>query len=301
MFGFDSINIFIQVLINGILFGTMYGIAALGLSLIFGTMQIIFIAQGVMIVLGAYCTFWMFSLFGIDPYLSIFIVVPGAMLLGGGTYQILFRKISGRGESGKAASLLLAFGLMSLMENLMSVLWTPNTRSVRTGYTASSFDFMGINFSFTRLMAFFMAVAATILVMLFLKKTMLGKAVRAASEDLESAKLVGITPHKVNTITFSIGIGLAGLAGVATATTYSFDPYFGFIFSLKAMIALALGGMGSIFGALMGGILLGVIENIGAFIWSGGWADVLSYGVFLMVLLFKPEGLFTRNRMGERP
>ena len=297
MFGFDSIDIFIQVIINGILFGTMYGIAALGLSLIFGTMQIIFIAQGVMIVLGAYGTFWLFILFGIDPYLSIVFVVPGAMLLGASVYRFLFQKISGRGESGKAASLLLAFGLMSLLENLMTVLWTPNTRSVRTGYTASSFEIWTINFSFTRLMAFFMAVAATIAVLLFLKKTMMGKAVRAASENLASAKLVGITPERVNTITFSIGIGLAGLAGVATATTYSFDPYFGFVFSLKAMIALALGGMGSISGALMGGIILGIIENIGAFVWSGGWADVLSYGVFLMVLLLRPQGLFSRTTM----
>jgi branched-chain amino acid transport system permease protein len=171
------------------------------------------------------------------------------MLFGAGTYRLLFKNISGRGEAGKAASLLLAFGMMSFLENLMTVLWTPNTRSIRTSYTAIGFDFLGINFSFARLMAFVMALVATILVTLFLKKTMLGKAVRAASENLESAKLVGITPHKVNTITFAIGIGLAGLAGIATATTYSCDPYFGFVFSLKAMIALALGGMGSIFGA----------------------------------------------------
>ena len=298
MLGFDSIDIFIQVLVNGILFGTMYGIAALGLSLIFGTMQIIFIAQGVMIVLGAYGTFWLFKLMGLDPYVSILLVVPAAALFGAGVYQLLFRKVAGRGESGKAASLLLAFGMMYFMENLMSVLWTPNARAVRTSYTAFGFDAMGINFSFTRLMAFILALLATIGVTLFLKKTMLGKAVRAASENLQSATLVGITPHKVNTLTFAMGIGLAGLAGVATATTYSFDPYFGFIFSLKAMIALALGGMGSIFGAFMGGIILGVIESLGAFIWTGGWADVLSYGAFIVVLLFKPEGLFTRSSMG---
>jgi branched-chain amino acid transport system permease protein len=112
---------------------------------------------------------------------------------------------------------------------------------------------------------------------------------------------VGITPHKVNGITFAIGIGLAGLAGVATGTTYSFDPYFGFIFSLKAMIALAIGGMGSVVGALCGGILLGVIESLGAFILTGGWADVISYAVFLLVLMFKPEGLFVRAGNSERP
>ena len=291
----ESATIWLQVLINGILFGTMYGIAALGLSLIFGTMQIIFIAQGVMIVLGAYGAFWLFKLLGVDPYVSIVIIVPCALFFGMGVYQLLFRRVAGRGEGGKAASLLLAFGLMALLENLMSVLWTPNTRAVRTVYTAFGFDFLGINFSFTRLMAFFMALMATIGVTLFLKRTMLGKAVRAASENLESATLVGITPHKVNSITFAMGIGLAGLAGIATATTYSFDPYFGFIFSLKAMIALALGGMGSIFGALFGGIILGVIESVVSFIWTGGWADVASYGAFIVVLLFKPEGLFTRS------
>jgi branched-chain amino acid transport system permease protein len=297
MFGFDSVSILIQVLINGVLFGTMYGIAALGLSLIFGTMQIIFIAQGEMIVLGAYGSFWLYKLLGVDPYLSILIVVPCAFFFGSGVYQLLFRKVAGRGETGKAASLLLAFGLMSFLQNLMSVLWTPNTRAIRTNYTAFGFDFLGINFSFTRLMAFIMALLATIAVTLFLKRTMLGKAVRAVSEDLESAMVVGITPHKVNTLTFAMGIGLASLAGIASATTYSFDPYFGFIFSLKAMIALALGGMRSIFGALFGGIILGVIESVGAFIWTSGWADVLSYGAFLVVLLFKPEGLFTRTSM----
>ena len=302
MFGFDSIDILIQVLVNGVLFGTMYGIAALGLSLIFGTMQIIFIAQGVMIVLGAYGAFWLFSLLGVDPYLSILVVVPCAMLFGAGIYRLLFKKVSGRGETGKAASLLLSFGLMALLENLMSVLWTPNTRAIRTDYAGFGFSILEIHFSFSRLMAFVMALLATIAVTLFLKKTMLGKAVRATSENVESATLVGITPHKVNTLTFSMGIGLAGLAGVATATTYSFDPYFGFIFSLKAMIALALGGMGSIFGALFGGIILGVIESLGSFVWTGGWADVLSYGVFMLVLLFKPEGLFTRTPMStERP
>ena len=302
MLGFDSPALVIQVAVNGILFGTMYGIAALGLSLIFGTMQIIFIAQGVMIVLSAYGSYWLFSLLGIDPYLSILIIIPAAMLFGGAVYRLLFKRISGHGESSKAASLLLAFGIMFLLENLMTVLWTPNTRAIRTSYSAIGFELLGITLSLSRVIAFGMALGASILVTLFLKKTMLGMAVRAASENLESATLVGITPHKVNTLTFAIGIGLAGLAGVATATTYSFDPYFGFLFSLKAMIALALGGMGSIFGAFLGGIFLGVVESFGSFIWTGGWADALSYGVFLLVLLFRPEGIFTRTSMsGARP
>jgi branched-chain amino acid transport system permease protein len=286
-----TLDIFFQLLINGILFGTMYGIAAIGLSLIFGTMQIIFIAQGAMIILAAYGSFWVFELFSIDPYLSIILVVPASLILGFGIYQLLFRKVA---RAGKFPSLLIAFGLMALLENLMSALFTPNPRGIRTIYTAYGISALGLKISFTRLMAFVMAVLATIGVTAFLKKTLLGKAVRAASENLESATLVGITPHWVNSITFAIGIGLAGLAGVATATTYSFDPYFGFVFSLKAMIALALGGMGSVVGALMGGIILGVLESFGAFFLTGGWADAIAYGVFLLVLMFKPEGLFVR-------
>ena len=107
--------------------------------------------------------------------------------------------------------------------------------------------------------------------------------------------LFGITPHQVNAITFAFGIGLAGLAGVATATTYAFDPFSGFVFSLKAMIALALGGMGNVSGALFGGILLGVVENYTGFLLSGVWSDVISYAVFLLVLMVKPEGLFSRD------
>jgi branched-chain amino acid transport system permease protein len=298
MFYLPPLDILLQILINGILFGSMYGIAAIGLSLIFGTMQIIFIAQGTMIVLAAYGTYWLFDLFSLDPYLSIFIIYPAALVLGIGLYQVLFRKVA---RAGKFPSLLIAFGLMTLLENLMSVMWTPNPRAIRTDYTAYALTFLDIRISFTRLMAFAMAILATTGVALFLKKTLMGKAVRAVSENLESATLVGITPHWVNAITFGIGIGLAGLAGIATATTYSFDPYFGFVFSLKAMIALAIGGMGNVIGAVAGGILLGVLESFGSFFLTGGWADVISYAAFLLVLMFRPEGLFILSSNTERP
>lgn len=289
---FIPIDILLQLLINGFLFGTMYGIAAIGLSLIFGTMQIVFIAQGTMIILAAYGSFWLFRLWAIDPYVSILIVVPLSLIVGMGLYQVFFRKVA---RAGKFPSLLIAFGLMVLLENLMSVVFTANARGIQTDYASYAFNIRGTTISFTRLMAFIMAVLGTVGVAFFLKRTLLGKAVRAASENLEYAMLVGIIPHQVNSVTFALGIGLAGLAGVATATTYSFDPFTGFVFGLKAMIALALGGMGSVAGALLGGMLLGALESFGAFFFSGVWADVISYAVFLLVLMFKPEGLFSRD------
>jgi len=291
--GFLSLHSLSQILINGLLFGTMYGIAAIGVSLIFGTMQIIFIAQGAMIVLAAYLSFWLFSLFFLDPFLSILLLVPTFLVVGAGLYQVLFRKVA---YAGKNPSLLIAFGFMIMLENLMSLLWTPNTRAIRTSYTAYGIEWLGLQISFTRLVAFVLAVLATVVVTLFLKRTLMGRAVRAASEDLGAATMIGIGTHWVNSITFGMGIGLAALAGIATATTFPFDPYFGFIFSLKALIAVAFGGIGSVWGAFLGGILLGVIESLGFYFLSGVWADAISYVVFLLVLMLKPEGLFSGIR-----
>ncbi len=292
MTGFSSFSIFLQILINGTLFGSMYGVAAIGLSLIFGSMQIIFIAQGSIIILAAYFTYWIFTLTSVDPFFCLFLSLPIFLGLGWVLYVGLFHKVAG---VGKNPSLLLAFGLMILLENLMSIVWTPNPRAVKTAYTALGLSVGSMQISFTRLMVFLTSLTATGLVFLFMKKTLWGKAVRGASEDMRTAALMGISPRRVSSITFGIGIALAGIAGVATATTYPFDPYFGFIFSLKALIAVAFGGMGSVVGALLGGILLGVIESMASYTISGGWADGISYAAFLLVLMFRPEGIFGRS------
>lgn len=284
--------IFLQILVNGILYGGLYGAAAIGLSLIFGSMQIIFIAQGTMMILAAYFTYWLFSLGGVDPLFSFMISLPVFGALGAILYKFFFKRVA---RAGKNPTLLLAFGLMVLLENVMALLWSPNTRTVTTGYTAKAWSFLGLNISFTRLIVFLIAITATGLVFLFLQKTMWGKAVRGSSEDPTAAAILGISPAKVATLTFAIGIGLAGIAGVAVATTYPFDPYFGFLFSLKALIAVAVGGLGSVSGALLGGIFLGVFENMGSYALSAGWADAISYLVFILVLIFRPEGLFGRS------
>ncbi|HEX9909872.1 MAG TPA: branched-chain amino acid ABC transporter permease, partial [Desulfatiglandales bacterium] len=218
MLEYLSFGLIVQLLVNGILFGTMYGIAAIGLSLIFGTMRIIFIAQGTMIIFLAYVCYWLFRLLGIDPYLSLILVVPLSLLLGTGFYQTLFKEAAALED--KNISLLIAIGLMFFMENFMTVIWTGNPRSILTTYTSLVFRPLGIDLTFTRLIALLMAVLSTVGVILFLKKTLIGMAVRAASEDMVSATLMGIDPHRVNAVAFAIGIGLAGVAGVSLATIY---------------------------------------------------------------------------------
>jgi len=279
-----------QLAINSILFGSMYGIAAIGLSLIFGTMRIVFLAQGTVIIFFAYIAYWLLTLAGIDPYLSLFIVVPFAALLGIGFYYSIFKEAAALED--RNVSLLIAVGLMFLMENMMMVFWKPDPRAVVTPYTSWVFSPFGTSIQFTRLIALVLAVLATLVVWLFLKRTRIGTAVRAASEDMVSTTLMGINPNMVNAVAFALGIGMAGAAGIGVATVYSFDPMFGFAFSLKALIALALGGIGNVWGALLGGIILGFIESFATYYVGSGWTDAISFGVFLLVLSFMPQGLF---------
>ena len=286
-----SPDIFFQLLVNGLLLGAVYAIAAIGLSIIFGTMRILFFAHGTMIILAAYTCFWLFKLLHIDPYLSLIIIIPAAILFGSGLYKYLFKRVA----KTEGTSLLIAFGLLVLLENLMVIIWSPDARAIKTSYTAYGLNFLGLRVSFARFVALIMALLSTWGVYQFLKRTLMGKAIRAASENSNAATIVGITPHWVNGVAFAVGIGLCGVAGVAIATIYAFTPYFGFVFTLKAFITMAFGGIGSSLGALLGGILLGFIESIGAFLVSSGWADAIAYAVFLLVLMLKPEGLFTRS------
>jgi branched-chain amino acid transport system permease protein len=287
-----SFRLVAELLVNGLLFGAMYGVAAIGLSLIFGTMRIIFLAQGAMIVLAGYGAYWAFALLGVDPYVTMIALLPVSLVVGAAIYQLLFRRAAAIED--KNTSLLIAVGLMFMLESMMSVAWTPDPRSITTSYTATSFDAWGMPISITRSIGFVVALVATALVTLFLKRTLVGKAVRAVSENMTSSMLVGISPHRVNMVAFAVGIALAGVAGCTLASTYAIDPYFGFLFSLKALIALALGGLGNVGGALAGGLLLGVIES-GSSFFIPGWGDAIGYLVFLLVLMFRPEGLFVRS------
>lgn len=287
-----------QVVINGILLGSMYGIAAAGLSLIFGTMRIIFLAQGSMIVFFAFVVYWLFVKLSLDPYLCLLIVVPFAFLVGLGMFYTLFRRAVALED--KNVSLLIAVGLMYLIENAILKIWTASPRGLNISYSSAALVGWGLRVSWLRLVLLGLALLSALVVFLFLKKTRLGTAVRAASEDMEATTLQGINSGWVCAISFAVGIGLAGVAGVGMATVYSFDYQFGFTFAIKALIALALGGLGNVFGALAGGLILGVIENLTAYYVSISWIEAVSYGVFILVLIFLPQGLFGRRGLVKK-
>lgn len=288
MHWFSSLTTFLQVLVNGVFLGCMYGVAAIGLSLVFGCMQIIFIAQGAVMILAAYCIFWMITFTPLSPFWGFLFVIPVFVAFGFVMYNGLFQRVA---KAGKNPSLLLAFGLMVLLERLMAFFFSSDYRTVKTAFASTALSLGGVTFSVNRIIVAGVAFVATGLVFLFLKRTILGKAVRAVSEDMGAAALLGMRPEWVSAVTFSVGIALAGVAGVATCVIFPFDPYFGFIFSLKALIAVAFGGLGSVGGALLGGVILGVLESMSSYTIGGGWADAVAYAAFLLVLVFRPEGL----------
>jgi branched-chain amino acid transport system permease protein len=166
---------------------------------------------------------------------------------------------------------------------------------VATSYASLTLRIGPINISFQRLMALAIALVAAFIVFWFLKQTRLGTAVRAAAEDMQATTLLGISSTFVMAIAFGIGIGMAGTAGVVMASVYSFDPNYGFTFALKALVALSLGGIGNVWGALSAGLILGIVESMGSYYIGPGWSDAISYAVFILVLIFMPQGLFGRR------
>lgn len=285
-------TILFQIIINGLILGCMYGVAAIGLSLIFGSMRIIFIAQGDVIILAAYVIFVLCRWLGLDPIICMIPCVVAFLIFGWLLYKGMFQRTTGANQS---SSMLLAFGLMVVLESLMSLIWSPNPRAITTSYTSSSIAIGSVNITVTGLITIGLGIVATLIVWMFLTKTMWGKAVRGASEDMTAASLLGISPVKISAVTFAIGIGLAAVAGLAVSINYAFNPYFGFTFSLKAMIAVAFGGLGSVTGAVLGGVVLGLLEACGSYAIGPGWADAISYVVFILVILFRPSGFFGRT------
>ncbi len=283
-------EIFSQVLVNGILFGVMYGIAAIGLSVIFGTMRIVFLAQGSVIIFFAYLCYWGFTLLGIDPYLSMIPMVIIALALGAAFYYGLFKETAILQD--RISSLLIAVGLTFIIDNFMQVVWTTNPRSVVTSYAFANLTVFGVRITVVRLIALAIGIIAMVCVYLFLKNTLMGKAVRATSEDAEIGMLMGISPNQVNTIAFAIGIALAVISGTSFATTYSFDSTSGLNLAIKALIALTLGGIGNVGGALLGGIIIGVIESMASFYVNMGWSQGILFAIFILALMFRPSGLF---------
>ena len=278
-----------QSLINGLLIGGIYALIAVGLTIIFGVMKIVNFAQGEFMMLGMYAAWMLFSSVGGSPYLLIVPVMVIMFVFGWFMYKLVINPIVGKGDT---QFILLTVGLSFLLQNVAQILWTADYHTIETSIKTSSINFMDLSISIPKLIAFIVAIGLVIIMHIFLKKTDIGLAMRATSENSEVASILGVNPVKTYAMAFAIGSVLAGVAGVLLTPMFYIFPRVGAMFNVTAFVVVVLGGMGNIKGALFGGLIIGLVEAFtGSFI-ALDLAPVGSFVVFLIVLLLKPEGLF---------
>jgi len=283
-----------QSIISGVLIGGVYALIGIGLTIIFGVMRVINFAHGDIMMIGMYLTYNLFTLIGIDPFASVLITIPLMFLFGGFMQKVFINRVL---NSLPQNQILLTIGLGIIMSNTMMLIYTSDYKILTTSYSSSSVNILGISVSEPLFISFIITAAITLLLYWFLLKTDTGQAIRATAQNREAAQLMGINVKWMSILAFGLGSALAGTAGALIAPTYYIFPQIGSTFTLKAFVITVLGGMGSIVGATLGGVIIGVAESVSAVYISSGWKDVVVFVLFLLVLLFKPAGLMGKSRM----
>jgi branched-chain amino acid transport system permease protein len=274
--------------VNGILHGGIYALISIGLTMIWGVMQIVNFAHGEFLMLGMYASFWVFTLYGVDPYLALLIIMPGLFLLGVLTQRLVISPIL---DAPHAAQIFATVGLSIVLQNLALFAWKGDYRNIRLETSISNVKFMGLVISFPRLMAFLITLGMVIALFFFLKKTYLGKALRATADNKRSAQLMGINVSRLYYLALGIGTACVGAAGGILMPMYSVFPTVGSYFVLTAFVVVVLGGMGSMAGAFVGGLIIGVVEAFSGFFLAPALKEVVYFLVFVLILVFKPSGL----------
>jgi branched-chain amino acid transport system permease protein len=282
-----------QNLVYGILVGALYGLAAVGLSLVFGVTKFLNVAHGEFLMLGGYASFWLFTLWTVDPFTSLPVAIVFLIVVGAIFYKLLFGRMVKLTEGIKIQNtLLVGFGLSLILQNLALRFWTADTRSITTFYSGAVFSFAGVRFPLVRVASMVIALVLIVALQLFLRRTFSGKALRATVENWEAATLMGIDIQRVYLLSFVIGAALAGIAGALVSVGYSIDPGMGMSWTLKSLVVMVLGGLGSLTGTFVGGILLGLTESATGFFLSLTYREVVGLVIFILVLVFRPQGLF---------
>jgi branched-chain amino acid transport system permease protein len=273
--------------------GGLYGLAAVGLSLIFGVLKVLNVAHGELIMLGGYGAYWLFALLGLDPYVSLLLVLPLLLLLGLGLYCALFGFVVRAHEETRIKnSLLIGFGLALALHALAIKLWTADERGITTPYAGSVLIVGNLAIPLVRLASLAVAFALIAALHLLLTRWRWGRAIRATAEDWQAALLTGIDVRRAYLLAFALGTGLAGAAGVLVSVGYSISPSIGLEWTLKALIVIVLAGLGSMFGTFVGGLFLGVAEAVSAAAFGGPYREVVGLAIFFAVLVARPQGLF---------
>lgn len=284
--------LYLQALLNGVLIGGTYGLMALGLSLIFGVLRIINFAHGNLMVLGMYASYWCFVLLGMDPYLSIVPAAALLFLLGYAVQRYILNPIV---DAPEEMSFLTTLGLGLIIQNLLLMAFGPAFYTIDTSYKLSSIAIGDLSIDVSKVFAFLAALVITAAFFSFLQWSETGRAIRAASNDREAAMLMGIDTKKIYCIAFAIGAATTGGAGVCFSTFIPTSQDVGMLFTLTSFVIVIAGGVGSYPGTLIGGFLIGIVEELGAVMLSGSMKQVVSFGLLMIILFFRPQGLFGRE------
>lgn len=285
-----SPHLFVQTIILGLLVGGVYALMSSGLTLIFGVMRVINVAHGAFLILAAYFTYWLFQLTGLDPIISIILTAPLLFVLG----WVIQRYVLSRIENPERSSVIITFALAVTLEGIMGTLWNTTVRSVKPEYATHVLELAGYRFPATRMLGFAAALLVLFLLYLLLQRTNLGRAIRATIQDRNAAQLVGVNVQRVSAITFGIGVATAAAGGSLLSMIYSFNASSQTDWISRVLSVIVLGGMGSLPGAFIAAIILGVMEQLTAVVITLYWSPIVFYLFLFLTLIFRPQGL-----MGE--
>jgi branched-chain amino acid transport system permease protein len=288
---------FLDLAVSAVLLAGLYATMAYGLGLIYGVLRVVNLAHGGVIMAGAYLGWWLYRALGIDPYASIPIVAGVSFAFGAVLYRVLVRHLP-RGAAGGPASLLLLFGVWLVLRNGAYLLFTGNDHAIRTRYSTRALPFLGTWVSVNRVAVLAIAIVIPAALHLLLRRTYLGKAIRAVAQNADSCTLVGVDVERIYTVTFGLGTALAGLAGLLSATLFAFNPAFGAGELLKSFVVVVLGGLGSVVGTGLAALILAAVEVFAILVLPSYLTAAVGFVMLVVVLVVRPGGLFGQRVLG---
>jgi branched-chain amino acid transport system permease protein len=287
----------VDLVVSAVLLAGLYATMAYGLGLIYGVLRVVNLAHGGVIMAGAYLGWVLHGELGLDPFLSVPIVLAVTFGFGMLVYRVLVRHLP-RGASGGPQSLLLLFGVWLVLRNVAYLLFTGNDQVIRTAASTRAVPLLGTYVSVNRIVVFLFAVATPVALHLLLTRTYAGKAIRAVAQNADSCTLVGVDVERVYTLTFGVGTALAGLAGLLSATLFSFNPAFGAGELLKSFVVVVLGGLGSVAGTGLAALVLATVEVFAILVLPSYLTAAVGFVMLVLVLVFRPGGLFGQRVLG---
>lgn len=291
MIGFDAI---VQTCLSGLFMGSVYALIGIGFTLVFGVTDIVNFAHGHLVMGAMFITYLLFKFAGVDPYLSLVVVVPLFFATGALLYKLVIERIV---EAPHSAHMMVTLGLLIFFENVANFFFGGDLRGITTTYTTSSFIIGPVAVPLARLGAAVVSLLAVGVLGVFLARTSLGKAIRASANNREGAALVGINVPRVYLVSFSLGTMAAALAGAVIVPFSLVSPFVGHEFILKAFVIAVLGGLGSVPGALAGGLLIGFVEALSSLYISASLGNAIVFAILIAVLLYRPWGIFGQAKV----